>query len=387
VDSHTVRITTKGQTPIFLDDLTGVTVNMLSKKAFERGVDFEKETIGTGAFMLKEFDRRSGATFVKNPNYWRPNMPYLDGVKLFYGVDASTSMAAFSAGKNDVVKLPDKIQAETLTSVNPQARLESYTQDTADGLRLRVGRPPFNDVRVRRAVHLALDRQAMIDTITFGLGTINPPAMQGNRKDGWSIPTEELMKLPGYRQPKDADIAEAKRLLAEAGYPSGPEVRAMHEKDNSRAAQNFEIAAAQLGKAGFRVKLDMREDAAFLKLELDGDFDITMGSVDSRPEADWANKLHSKGKLNPLPDVNDPELDRIIEAQAIELDVAKRKALWIQLQRLMLEKLYTVPLITQVGFIVSQPYVHGWGDNRKGQANNLSWERTWVEVGQLPPGR
>jgi len=83
----------------------------------------------------------------------------------------------------------------------------------------------------------------------------------------------------------------------------------------------------------------------------------------------------------------DPEADRLIDEQYRELDEAKRKKMWVDLQRLLLDKLYVVPLITQVGFIAYQPYAHGWGDNRAGQAANQAWESTWVEAAKLPPGR
>jgi hypothetical protein len=61
--------------------------------------------------------------------------------------------------------------------------------------------------------------------------------------------------------------------------------------------------------------------------------------------------------------------------------------MWMDIRRLLLDKLYVFPLITQVGFIPYQPYAHGWGDNRAGQAVNMAWEDTWVEVDKLPPGR
>jgi ABC-type transport system substrate-binding protein len=80
-------------------------------------------------------------------------------------------------------------------------------------------------------------------------------------------------------------------------------------------------------------------------------------------------------------------LDRLIDLQARELDEEKRRQMWLQLQRLLLDKVYVIPTITQVGFIAYQPYVHGWGDNRAGQAVNQSWEDTWMEVGKVPPGR
>ncbi len=388
VDGYTLRITTKGPAPNFLRDLAGEgggsEPSIFARQVIEQGKSFDKTAIGTGPFKLESWDPQSGATLVRNPDYWQPDRPFLDRIKLVYGVDAAASLAAFRARQNDVVKFSDKIQFDSLQAVMPDVVHHTFPQQMSDELYLRVDRPPFNDPRVRRAMHLALDRQAMIDTITFGVGTVSPPGINGARS-GWAIPQEELLKLPGYRQPKEQDRAEAKRLLAEAGYPNGLRSTVKYSSTHTRYPAEAQFVAEQMRTAGIQLDLQPQEDAVSRRTRLDGAFDTTFGSSAFLPEQDWNNSFLSRGTLNP--GIRDQDLDRLIESYSVEGDEAKQKQLAVQVQRLLLDKLYVIPTITQVGFLAWQPYVHDWIDNRAGQAVNKGWSGTWVEVERLPAGR
>jgi ABC-type transport system substrate-binding protein len=350
-------------------------------------VNFDKESIGTGPFKLQSWDPRGGALLVRNDDYWGSGKPYLDRIKMNYNMDPSTMIAAFATGQNDVIKVSDKPQFDSVKALNPNATGESFPLDISDHLSFNVTVAPLEDVRVRRAITLALDRQEMLNTLTFGLGTINPPAMNGARKGGWALSQEELLKQPGYNPAtKQQDIAEAKRLLGEAGFPNGVKLTLMFNSGFTRFAGEAEMIASQLAKAGIQITLEPKEEAVARKAEQDGTYEVTFGQYSYGPEADWAYWLHTKGRPKSK-GANDPELDRMIDQQYSELDVEKRKAQWIAIQRYLLDKVYAVGLVTQVGFIAYQPYVHGWGDNRAGQAVNMAWENTWVEPGKVPPGR
>jgi peptide/nickel transport system substrate-binding protein len=380
-DQYTVRMTSKGPAPSFLSSFTNYTF-ILSKTAFDRGVNLEKEAIGTGPFKAASWDPRSGASLVKNTAYWSPGRPYLDKVQLFYNFDASSAIAAFAAGKTDVVKVSDKVQFDAVTASSPGARGESFPQNISDHVILKSDAPPFNDARVRKAMHLALDRQEMVSTLTFGFGNPNPPAMNGARKGGWAISQEELANLPGYRQPKDQDVAEAKRLLAEAGYGGGLKATLTYNTGFTRYPGEAEMVTAQLSKVGVQLSLDPKEAAVARQIELEGSYQMNFAQFDYDPEPDWSYWLSKQRSGN-----TDADLAKMIEEQNRELDEGKRKQQWVGLQRLLLDRLYVIPLVTQVGFIAYQPYVHGWGDNRAGQAVNQAWDSTWVEPAKVPAGR
>lgn len=388
VDKYTLRITTKGRAPDFLRDLSGGGSGsepaIYPQHVFEQVKSFEKTAVGTGAFKLESWDPKSGATLVKNPDYWEPGKPYLDRIKLIYGVDSAASLAAFRAQQNDLVKFSDKAQFDALKALVPDAPSELFPQGMSDNLLPRSDRPPFNDPRVRRALHLAIDRQNMINTITFGEGTASPPGINGARA-GWAIPQAELLKLPGYRQPKDQDRAEAKRLLAEAGFPNGLKTSIKYNSTHTRHPGEAQFLAEELRTSGIQAELIPTDNAVMLKAKTDGNFELAFDSSEFLVGSEWKNVLHSTGTLNP--GIKDQELDRLIDSFFQEVDEAKQKQIAHQVQRLLLEKNYTIPTVVQMGYLIWQPYFHDYVDNRAGQAVNKAWSQTWVEVDKLPAGR
>ena len=381
VDAYTVRITTKGPSPSFLHNTPNGNVIIASKNLATGGEDISKQVLGTGPVRIVSWDGKSGAEYVRNNDHWREGQPYLDGIKLFYNVDTASAIAAFTTKKNDVVKARSEIEQKTLRAANPNLREEAYPQNNSDHLRVRTDRPPFNDPRVRQAIHLIIDRQAMIDTLTFGLGTINPHGVNGGRK-GIAIPQDELLKLPGFRQPKDQDLAEAKRLLSDTGYADNFDLTITYNETHTRAPAQATVVAAQLKEAGINVSLRPLEEAVWRSAEKNGDYSVTFTTFAYQPEPVWSNQLYTGGVLNH--DVSDPKLDAMIDAQYAEFDEAKRKQIFLNIQRHLMETNYTIPLITAVGFVSYQPWVHGWGDNRAGRPRNISWWKTWVDADQIP---
>ncbi|MBI2912185.1 MAG: hypothetical protein HYY05_08575, partial [Chloroflexi bacterium] len=104
------------------------------------------------------------------------------------------------------------------------------------------------------------------------------------------------------------------------------------------------------------------------------------------PEKEWNEYFRSSGRLNRFP-INDPELDRLIEAQNNEFDENKRKQMWIDIQRVMLKNLHVIPTIIYTNYLIWQPWVNGWVDNFAGQASNVDWGQTWLDVAKVPSGR
>ena len=192
--------------------------------------------------------------------------------------------------------------------------------------------------------------------------------------------------MPGYRQPKEQDRVEARRLLGDAGHGGGLRTTLKYSSTHTRYPAEAQFVADQMRTIGINLELQPLDDGIFRKTELDGSFDaITRGTAPFLPEEDWANSLHSKGLLNPS--IRDADLDRLIDAHAVEVDEAKQKQITAQIQRLLLDKLYVIPTITQVGYLAWQPYVHDWVDNRAGQAVNKGWAGTWMEPDKIPAGR
>ncbi len=384
VDRETLKVVTKGPVATLLNNLAGVV--LLPKHVMDQGASFEKTAVGTGPFKVESFTPDSQAVYVKHADYWRSGRPYIDKVHMFMGLDDGSQQAAFASRKVDIITMQDKAQAEALQRALPEARTQPYLADITDSLFLKLDRPPFQDPRVRRAIHLAINRQDLVERLTYGVGAIDPPGING-AKQGWVIPQEELLKLPGYRQPKEPDIAEAKRLLAEAGFPNGFRANLKYVGTYIGTPQGAEAIAEQLKAVGIMFQLQPTEQAQFSQAQRDGTFEAYYtGLARFQPEPPWRQYLHSKGSLNTSP-IRDADLDRLIDAQDRELDVAKRKQLFIEIQRLLLDQLYVVPSFSAGIYAVWQPYVHDYVFNMARQTYPLNWGDFWLDTGQLPSGR
>src|SRR3954452_20591974 len=178
--------------------------------------------IGTGPFKFVEFKPNEHIKVAKNPDYWKPGRPYLDGIDWINIKDQGTRVLSFVAGKNDMfspygVTMPLLKQIKEQT---PQAVCEVTATNVNRTLIVNRDKPPFDKLEVRRAMALTLDRKSFIDIITEGQGDVGGtmlPAPEGV----WGMPTEMLQKLPGYDPDVAKNRAEARKIMEKLGY--GPD--------------------------------------------------------------------------------------------------------------------------------------------------------------------
>jgi peptide/nickel transport system substrate-binding protein len=186
--------------------------------------EMRSRPIGTGPFKLVEFKPNESIKVTKNPDYWKKDRPYLDGVEYTIIKNASTRVLAFIAGKFDMttpfnltIPLMRDIQSQA-----PQANCVLTPTNVSRTLIVNRDKPPFGDPDIRRALALSLDRKAFIDTINEGKADIGG-AMLPPPEGIWGMPTEMLRSLPGY----DPDVAknrgQARKIMEGHGY--GPDNR------------------------------------------------------------------------------------------------------------------------------------------------------------------
>jgi len=384
VDDYTVRLKLKEPDVDFLKKLTNQSrLSILPKHVHERGDSFEKVAIGSGPFKLESFQPDRDVVYSPNREYWKADRPYLDRWRMLAPADEAGRTAAFFAGQNDVLKVAARPQVDAVLTQNKQARLSIFVQENNVEMWLKLNKPPFIDQRVRQAVHLAVDRQAMVSTLTAGDGLVNPPGINALYR-AWALPAALVEGMPGWRTPKEQDLARAKQLLIEAGHGQGLSFTIKIDRNNPNWPQVAEMISAQLRPIGVDAKLQPLESGVLAKAFIDGDYDAIVESSSS--VGDWPNRLHSRGVENTMP-IRDAELDRLIEAQAREFDETKRALVIRDIQQLLLRQAYTIPTITFPGYLLQQPWVHGFVDNGGALPNNNDWGQLWVNQGQLPGNR
>src|SRR6266446_4388428 len=320
--------------------------------------------IGTGPFLLERYEPNVKTVFKRNPDYFLKDQPYVDGVEWSAIEDDSTGLAMYRTGQIDCgpwyywsVRQPD---LEALKQSHPHLRYQHVLANNANVISMRVDQPPFPDVRVRRAIAHAMDRQAIIDA-AYPRGEPTSAIPRGLTE--WSLPIDQLGAEAKYYQ---YDPKEARRLLAEAGFPKGFKapltVTGGYGPDLLDAVQ---LAQRYLKDVGIEAELKQQEYGAYMATTAQGKFDgMTMGPYAVAWEPDSAlygpyvpDQPRNRGH------VNDPKLTAMVQAQRRTKDLEARKQLIFDIQRYAAEQQYYVYLNTPMFTGSWQPYVKNYTPN------------------------
>src|SRR5271157_4616877 len=186
--------------------------------------DMRTHPIGTGPFKFVEYKPNQNIKLARNPDYWKPGRPYLDGVEYTIIPNRSTAILGFIAGKFDMT-FPYEVTIPLLKDIEtqlPSAICEVGMASESIGVLVNRTVAPFDNADVRRAMALALDRKSFIDILGQGEGKIGGALMPP--PDGvWGMPPEMLQTLPGYSGDVRENREEARALMQKAGY--GPDKR------------------------------------------------------------------------------------------------------------------------------------------------------------------
>jgi len=298
--------------------------------------DLRQRCVGTGPFRQKEYLRGQLIELERNPSYFVPDRPYLDGIRYTIIRERGTRLAALQAGRIDAfVPLEmTKAMADAARAQAPSLVITEVGQNGSDNVVLNHKRPPFDNLAVRRAVNLAMDRNAYVRGVRQN-GAVTGAALMPKPLGFWGLPDPELRTLPGYRDPAK-DKAEAKRLLAGAGY--GPDKPLRVDLVTRTLPIYLDLAAFvvdQLRLIGVEATLKQLDTAAWFPALSRRDYQIganlTAGGFDD-PDA-YLFENYKCGSPRNYTDYCSEEMDRLIDQQSQELDRAKRLKLVADIQR------------------------------------------------------
>lgn len=344
-DPHTVLFRLKEPRADFLDQLGDDANVMLPREVKDQLGDFKAAAIGTGTFMLKEFKPDQLTAAQRNPEYRETGkdgkaLPYLDEVHSIGFPDPVAELAALRAGVLDYGNVALKPDADALRQTNPKLRAHYNVATAMIGLWLNPHQKPWDDVRVRKAVALAVDRDDVIVGANQGGAVYTgfiPPFYTGY---AWS---QETM-----RQRFKTDRERAKQLLAEAGYTPGG-VPFVFRTSGSYVL-GAEVVHKHLEAIGIPSTLSVEPTGASAPVIAKGDFDLAYGATRvGRLLGAWADLVATGSERN-VARFSDRAIDTLVVAQEREMDPVKRKQVLDQMQDRLYEAMPYVPVITPIYF-------------------------------------
>lgn len=287
-DDHTVKVELEAPHPAFLPALAHITAAIIPVKELkDKSFDPTQQLMGSGPFMVAEHKQDESWTLARNPHYWREGYPLADKLVASIIPDESARIAALRDGRVDYTTF-DNPDAPRMMG-NDQ-NVKALSQQTTNYYRLDVNalneKSPFKDKRVRQAMNLALDRQAINDLVFAGTSTVDYPVPAAFGK-------KACQDLPTYALPREERLEKARALLAEAGK-ANPEVGLIATSANPVLGRMAQVIQQSLSEAGFKVNVLQQPMAEYLqKVFTDGDFDFSAswlaGYTDPTMVVSWWN--------------------------------------------------------------------------------------------------
>jgi peptide/nickel transport system substrate-binding protein len=310
---------------------------IVSREDVKQRGDLVKGGAGTGPFMLEDFRPNSLIRLKRNPDYYEPGLPYLDGLDFRIIPDEASRMAALRAGSVQLTWLGRPDSSTQMRDAPDIVAPEPKSYSRLLLLEFDQRKPPFNDVRVRRAFSMALNRELIIKVVWRGLAglTASLPPMQ----TPFAVPSSDVLGLPYARE----DIAAAKALMAEAGYAAGFETVFAVSPAGYGDVQIAQIIQQMVGRIGIRIRILQKEWS-----QLVADFQSTESPMSMAglvwgpdPDTNISIRLDSKSTVNPGKTA-DPVLDDLLAKARQSYDAVERTRLYRAVQQRVADMAYVI---------------------------------------------
>ena len=354
-DDATLRLRLENPAPLMLDCLSFYAFAPARADVVgqdPRGWATKPESlVSNGPFVLSEWKHNSELTLTKNPNYWDADNVKIDKVRMVMITDSNTALAAFKAGKVDLLdRIPPQMTPQLIQSGEAKVAPALGTAFCV----FNVARAPFDDPRVRKAFTLAIDRRTMVEKVTLGgqkpAVAFIPYGIPGVGAD------RDFRAEGGTFLPERADPEAAKKLLAEAGYPDGkgfPKVAYKYNLSSTNKAIAEALQAMWKQNLGVEVELANEEWKVFLNTREQGDFQIARHAyVTIFFDAGSLLEGWVTGSPKNVARYSDPEYDALIRDSLKQMDRSKRMEDMHRAEAILMRDLPVLPL-----YFYSTPYM------------------------------
>lgn len=336
VDAQTVKLTLKHPFAPFLGNLEVFNGGIVSKKDVEaRGEKaFVEDVVTSGPYMVESWVPNDRLVLTPNPNYWREGFPKNEGAELIEIPAAATRVSMLLSGELDAAREVPWSQVAEVTA-NDTLKMPMEPSTVIYVTLLNHGRAPFDNLAVRQAAAMALDTAAIAKAVTFGAAT---PANS-------TIPNalkyyDPNLKVNGF------DVAAAKALMDTSGY-DGSELTIL-VSEAAEAEQQAVLIQALWAQIGLKSKIEKADAGTFWTRLTSGDYDASPTwyyneTTDPDLAVRWA-LCGTCGNNAYYTFYNNPEVDKLVEQGAAELDEAKRAAVYAEMQRISTTEVSFIPL-------------------------------------------
>jgi peptide/nickel transport system substrate-binding protein len=338
--------------------------------------------IGTGPFKFVEFKPNEYIKVSRNPDYWTPDRPYLDGIEYTIMREAGPRNLAFFAGRFDMIPLSVTIPTlKDFEKQAPQAICETNTGNVPRTMLVNPAAAPFDNPELRRAMSLAFDRQAFLDILNEGKGAIGGNMMPPP-SGAWGMPSEVMQTLPGYGPDVAKNRVEARKIMEKLGYDRDKRLAIKVSTRNFPAWRDpAVIMMAQLKEIYIDAELDLVDTALWYTKMARKDY--TVGAVPIESGVDDPDQMFYEnyvcGALRNYSGYCNPELDKLVDQQSMEADPGKRKQIVWQIERALAEAGVRPVLYYPAGASCWEPWVKGLTLMTNSIYNGWRMEDVWLD--------
>jgi peptide/nickel transport system substrate-binding protein len=371
-DKYTVRVHLADAFAPFLHNLAEPWNGILAREVEDKQGDFKsaESLIGCGPFVLERYEPGVKAVFARNPGYYQKGLPHVDRIEWLFVKDRATQLSLFRAGQVDIPFYDGRIprpEVGAFRKSNPTYPIVFWDWLAVRTLAMRTDKPPFSDVRVRRALSMAIDRKKWVAQYLEGQGFEDHGPVPAPMRE-WKLSGKDLGEGAKYLE---YNPAAAKKLLAEAGLPNGFKAKCTHWPGyGPEYVEDLELCAYYLKAIGVELQIVNEEYGNYIRGSFLGKYDeMTWGPSSIFTEVDgYLYNFYYTGQPNNRSHVSDTQLDVMLDAQRRYTAKSSRKKVIDDIQRYIAERVY----------YVYTPYpkqVSSWNPRIKNYGSKNSFDR------------
>ena len=366
-DDKTVVITLNQPDASFLAMISSQSCIIIPKEVVEENSDLSQVAVGSGPFKFVEYVPNTSIKLEKNDDYFEEGLPYLDGIEMLIAAEDNSRTAALVQGSVDFVEYAPS-QDISILEGDDSIKLAGNSIQQIRMIGFNLTREPFDNLQVRKAISMAIDRGPIIDAALSGFGT---PTEQIFAATFW--PSLGELEIPA------PDIEGAKALLAEAGFPDGFDTTITGWAEYGFLKNTAVVVQEQLKQIGINAEMNLLDTGSMGQtVYIDKDFDMAVtgdsGFVDPNGLV-YGN--FTTGEGGNFVSYSNPQVDELISQGIASTDQAARTEIYQQISEILMEELPWVCLYIGQQYEAMKTFVMGYEHIPTG--SNISVRQTWLD--------